>query len=688
VDETVEDRPGALRETPVAVREHSRRILVRGPGIEASGEARELALLAGESADRGLVHRLEPVLDIPKEPVGLLEATALAPAQRADLLQPAQGGQGSGAADAGMLASVQELEELHGELDVSNPAAPLLDLSALAAAPGDALLDALLVLLDRADPGGVQPPVVDDRLELGGQQAPQRPVSGHRAELDQRLTLPRARAGPVVLERRGQRPHERPPRALRPQPHVDAEREPVRGLPRQQPAEALRQLRVRLPPRPGHLPVLGRGVDEDQIDVGRVVELPAAELPHGEDGEAGHRIDQVARGRGQRPLDEVLGHIGDPARHHLERRRPAQIVHEDAAQVTTAVAPQRAQDRVLVGAVDGGQELAPQVLPVRRRPRTDQHGGLLGLGEEDAGQALARAQDGRQRPRPLRNLEHLRGQIGRVGCGREQQVEVPESPVRIGRGRDDGEEVVPRLRKQRGEIAEHASRRDGVVESVALEDSGDPVRRLADRSQRVSHGARQATANGCRARGSLVRGGEGGSPPSCPGSAGLRLATAPAAGLLLPTLLVRRDGVGEVADPLLLERRAEPTEGLVDGLEDVADVLAPARALAEAAHRRNDRSVHGLDDLAEVDLLRPSGQRVAALHPAVAQHEAAPPQGLEHLRQVGGADVEEGRDLVDVDDLALGLAAEVAQSVNCIAGGDTDLHGTRFLPRENRCGGS
>ena len=118
-------------------------------------------------------HDLEPVLDPAEEPVGVVHDVPLLGGQAADLLEPGDGVQRVGVADLGVLAAVQELEELDDELDVADAAAAGLDLD-LGGAGGDgALLDPPLERLDLGDLGRAQVAAVDerrDRLQKGPAQ--------------------------------------------------------------------------------------------------------------------------------------------------------------------------------------------------------------------------------------------------------------------------------------------------------------------------------------------------------------------------------------------------------------------------------------------------------------------------------------------------------------------------------------
>src|SRR3954469_6142177 len=94
------------------------------------------------------------------------------------------------AADDGVLAAVEQLEELDDELDVADAAVAGLDLE-IGPSRGDrALLDPPLQGLDLGDFAGAQVPAVDEGRDRLDERPAQVQVAGDRAAFDQRLTLP------------------------------------------------------------------------------------------------------------------------------------------------------------------------------------------------------------------------------------------------------------------------------------------------------------------------------------------------------------------------------------------------------------------------------------------------------------------------------------------------------------------
>ena len=114
------------------------------------------------------------------------------------------------------------------------PPLPGLDLDLGGPGRDGALLDPPLEGLDLGDLGGTEIAAIDKRLDRLEKRLAQREVAGDRAALDQRLPLPGAAAGHVVAQRGVQRARQRPLFAVGTQPHVDAIRDPQRGVVGQQ----------------------------------------------------------------------------------------------------------------------------------------------------------------------------------------------------------------------------------------------------------------------------------------------------------------------------------------------------------------------------------------------------------------------------------------------------------------------
>ena len=268
-------------------------------------------------------------------------------------------------------------------------------------------------------------------------------VPRRRARLDHRLAFPRRRLGPVVreggVERAGE--HAGPPTGA--EREVDAERDALGG-------------------RVGQVGdhVRGRGLgavtahllamEQQEVDVARVVQLPAPELAEGH-----HRVPLRADHREAR-----VGDIAD-LRHHLLEGRAAEVAGRDPEHRPAAEPPEAG-----AGAVrrDVTVELGPQGLTIARgdvRQRLD----LLGMTD----QQVAR---GRREPeQPRRDREDLgaRQELARSGVVTHPR-EGDARQLRIGRLREGPAED---LGREHGGIVGRGSRLGvGLVLADAVPDSG------------------------------------------------------------------------------------------------------------------------------------------------------------------------------------------------------------------------
>ena len=165
----------------------------------------------------------------------------------------------------------------------------------------------------------------------------------HDARLDPGVALPFAALGHEVVLERVERADQRPGVAVRAQPHVDAEDLAVGGdfaeRGDQALAEAGEEVVVLDPLRPGGVAILG--VDEDVVDVGRDVQLAAAELAHADHhqplrlaGPVERLADRWRRAGGGEVERHVGGDVGEQRHafdHFGQRGEAAQVTQRDVA---------------------------------------------------------------------------------------------------------------------------------------------------------------------------------------------------------------------------------------------------------------------------------------------------------------------------------------------------------------------
>ena len=281
-------------------------------------------------------------------------------------------------------AAVDQLEQLDGELHVAQTTGTELELAG-GLGGGDVLLDATahrLHVVDEVLPGGRLP---DHRLHRGEVLRPQRGVAGQVTRLEQGLELPRLGPALVVGTVAGHGAHERPLLALRPQRRVDRPQAAVGGRVGARVHHPGRHPR-RDVERGGLVGALDRLRDEDDVDVGDVVELATAGLAHADDGEAAGLplVTQLVDRDPDRALERRAGEVGQGAPdlgqelHGVLGRR---VAGGDAEQLAPVADPQGVLRLEVAGVSDlGEQGLGP--LLRRHLPGVDGITPLLGVGDE------------------------------------------------------------------------------------------------------------------------------------------------------------------------------------------------------------------------------------------------------------------------------------------------------------------
>jgi len=382
----------------------------RVPVTEHARQTGEGVGVGGKSVHLLLVDQLQAVLHRPQEAVRGVEGLGVAGGDVAGVGQLGQGGECGTGADARVLASVHELEELDRELDVADAASAPLDLSLGEAPAGELVLGPglhgphlpQLVGAEGARPQSFGGGGLEGGAEVG--------APGRRSGLQQGLELPGLGpvlpVGPVGL----QGPHEGPVASLGTQVGVDAEA----GAGDLHHGAGLTLGRQR---------VLGH---EQHVDVAGVVQLLAAELPHA-DYRQPHCLAQAAR-----RVEHVVGHGGQGP--------------PDGAQVVEAqqVAGGDAQE---LEALPPAQELPVALL---------QRGATVEVGQDVEGRRLAEAQLGE-------------GPAGRRDCGKglTQPVVVLDRGSQVGVSLGQPLEGERGRRRRRRLLDELGQQGTGHVSSVA-----------------------------------------------------------------------------------------------------------------------------------------------------------------------------------------------------------------------------
>ncbi len=350
----------------------------------------------------------------------------------------------------GHASAADQLEVLRDELDLADAAAAELDVDAsrrrgtvrrAAAAHAFATrglrADLPVQLAQRVDRAEVEIAAIDERhdepLELARRVAAEH-RSRHDAALDPREAFPVARArDEVALEHREAR-HERARVAVGTQSHVDAEHEAVGrhvGERRDQRAAEAREERVVRDRTDRHVGIDRArlavvGVDEDQVDVGRDVQLAAAELAHADDHQVLRLVavaavrDAVDRGEAarvepERLVDRDLGEC---------RRR---LHHGPGVGVAGEVAVERRGEHLRTQRAQPGVEVrvvAPRVAAFARHRGDDRVARDGRSGERRDLVAPVGSRGGDARPPARRDARF--GHVERIArdCGRDARTRV------------------------------------------------------------------------------------------------------------------------------------------------------------------------------------------------------------------------------------------------------------------------
>jgi len=337
-----------------------------------------------QGVDRLFGHELQSVLDGPEQPVGVVQRPGVGGVDVAARPQLAQRLEGGGGAERGVVATVDELQELDGELDVADAAAAPFYLPVGEAPAGQFALGPGLHGPDGPQVLGAERPAPQPSLGLLQEAPAQIRVAGDGARLQQGLELPRV-GPPVPIGLVGvEGSDQRPVAALGPQVDVD----PEAGA-------------GHVEHGPGCPGLLGdAGPDEDDVDVARIVQLRAPQLAHADDGEA------VGAGRVDSPLQHLARHAGQRVAHHRQVVKAHQVPSRHAQQLQPLPAAQVADPGeggpgVEVGQHVDGRRIGEQQLgegPAgcghcdQRAPQGDVHleagaEGRVGLGQPFEGHA-------------------------------------------------------------------------------------------------------------------------------------------------------------------------------------------------------------------------------------------------------------------------------------------------------------
>ena len=265
----------------------------------------------GHRVDLRAVAQLEPVLEAAQEPVGVGELAGVVLVDVAGRAQLGQGGERRRRPQVGIEPAVDELEQLHGELDVADAAATPLHLAVGEPAAGQLRLAPRLEVAQRPEVVGAERPATT----AGGL-----PTSSNAAPSSASPATERALSS--AWNSHGS--------AHRSQYASNEASERTSGPTRpsgRRLASTRKHVRTNSIRRRARLLQLGRVAvaDEHHVDVAGVVQLVAAELAHPDDGERWPVGGDEPVGR----AEHVGGEGRDGGDGHLERIEAEQVTGGD-----------------------------------------------------------------------------------------------------------------------------------------------------------------------------------------------------------------------------------------------------------------------------------------------------------------------------------------------------------------------
>lgn len=265
-------------------------------------------------------------------------------------------------------------------------------------------------------------PAPDERRQFREERFAGRDVAGDRSGLDEGRALPVLAERLVVVEGEAGGERHRGGARVRPQPVVDAVDVAVRGPVGQELHQPLRQLdeeglRIAAGGRGG-----GAGlVEDDEVDVARIVQLAAAELAQAEDDQAGPVLRRL-RIRGPEP----------PGRHPLPEQRLDRPAHRGVREGRQGLGH---RVEIPAAAEIGQRDQEGMFLPVGAQPPAD----LAEVGVRPAGRA----------DRALPGDDVPAGRVRRLFQQGDEPVRRPGGrPPEEGRVVREAEEQVPARRRQ------------------------------------------------------------------------------------------------------------------------------------------------------------------------------------------------------------------------------------------------
>jgi len=315
----------------------------------AAGEEGEEVWAVGEGVGLAVAGELEAVFEVAEEEVGGGEAGVFGVGEEVFVAKADEGKEGGGIAEPGGAAAVDALEALDEEFDIADAAPGEFDIEALGAAAGvEFLVDAFAGFGHGLDGGEIEGGGVDHGLDPLEEVAARGAFAGGDAGLEEHLEFPVAGAGAVVLFGGVEGDADFAEAAIGAEAEVDAVAEAFGGVGGEEVRETGGDFLEELAVGDGVFAV-GLAValiEEEEVDVGAVVEFVGSEFTEGEDGEAalvaggeaGGAVagDEVEAKAAVGDVEEGVGDVGEFVGDLGEGGEAEDIAEEDAEDLAAA----------------------------------------------------------------------------------------------------------------------------------------------------------------------------------------------------------------------------------------------------------------------------------------------------------------------------------------------------------------
>src|SRR4051812_14751777 len=422
----------------------------------------QLAAIVGQHVRFKIEHDLQPMLELTKQIVVVLQLPALVGRQRAGFFEPGDRIERVARTDFRDCAAVKELQELNHKFNIADATMAGFNITQVAAFAFGAVLDPAFERFDTRDIGEAQVLAIDPRFKTRKQFVAEITIPRDRARFHEGLPFPGAAFDVVVRECAIEAHADRAVRTIGAKTEIDAVGTPeVGGFGEQSHnflGQALEVFLIRYVAAS-----IGLAIDfvqKNEIDVARIVELDTTQLAEPEDAEAAPfeigpqrravLFVQMPASKIERGFDDGVSKVRDLTNDGLDRLVANDVAVGDTKRFATFEPPERGQHFVVVakranfvdqfvGEREPGDSLA--------FGHSQQVVGFF-VGNEQVAKVLAGRKNLQQAGEGVRIALKQGGRRHRIARGRDEPFEVVDRHVGIGEQRRGGGKLLADLRQQ------------------------------------------------------------------------------------------------------------------------------------------------------------------------------------------------------------------------------------------------